>query len=281
MREPFGEEDARYVSDGQHRDGEATRAMETATRQTTGESRTTNVLMRAGTSRTRPSAVAPAGPSATSPAAPVGTEDTAEIPVVRATGTRSRPPVELEDGTLWYPGVSRRLPAPFALRLAVWLLFFLLVVGLAGLAVERYHPDWLSIVRNTGPAAAATSPVGGGGPAAQTTSTGAPAVGGLRLERTTSSASTYAVGASSFTIKLTFDHACWTRIAEPAGSSHYLVEGTLQASDSPKVVKVTTSASVYLGASTKSITIASSGHTLGVVQTPRVGHSYEFVPAGR
>lgn len=247
----------------------------------TGERRAASALMTTGTKATATGYGLATAPTA-SPSAATGTETTAEIPVVRASGTKSRPPVELEDGTLWYPGVSKRLPAPFGLRLAVWLLFFLLLVGLAGLAVEHYHPDWLSILRKTGPGTVATRAVrnGGGGQTGTTAATPAAGGGGLQLVRTGSSSTTYAVSARSYSIVIRFDHACWTRIASPAGSSHYLLQRTLQASESPKTVRVRGSSSVYLGAATKRITIVSAGHTLGVVQTPRVGQNYDFVPAG-
>ena len=204
------------------------------------------------------------------------TERTAEIPVVRGPGPLPRPPVELPDGTLWYPGVSRRLPAPFGVRLAVWLLFFVLLVGLAGLAVQRYHPGWLSFLRHTGAAAPAVS-----GTTGPTTATGAVAgsKGGFRLESTTSAGLNYAVPAPSYSIVITFSHPCWTTVASPAGSSSYLVEQTLTASDSPKVVPVQGSATVNLGAAATSIAVVSGNRTLGTVKAPRTGTNYNFLPA--
>lgn len=216
---------------------------------------------------------------------PSGTERTAEIPVVSAGGragggTGVRQPVELADGTVWYPGVSRRMPAPFPLRLGVWLLFLVLVLGLAGLAVQRYHPDWISFLRRTGPAAARGHHAGSGNPATATAghhgATGA--AGRLRVRSTTGSATTYVVPASSFRIVLRFPHPDWVRVTSPVGSSHDLVSQTLPASASPKTLRVHGSASVFLGAATTSIAIVSGGHRLGVVHSPQVGRNYDFVP---
>jgi hypothetical protein len=225
---------------------------------------------RASRARARGSSTTKAAPARLA-ASFAETETTAEIPVVDSTTARPRRAVELDDGTLWYPGVSKRLPAPFWLRVFVWLLFFALLVGLAGLAVERYHPGWLAIFRKVSPSGVTTASTAG--------SSQGVGGAGLRRVRSTSRATTYAVAASSFSIVLVFDHPCWTRIASPAGSSHDLIAQTLPASASPEVVKVRSSASVYLGASTQQIAITSAGRTLGVVQAPRVGHSYDFISA--
>ena len=69
---------------------------------------------------------------------------TAEIPVTTPltspTGAR-----HAGDDALY----ERLQPAPAALRVAVWLLFFVFLIALIALAVEHYHPDWLSFLRNS------------------------------------------------------------------------------------------------------------------------------------
>lgn len=257
-------------------------------RRTAGEVPTTNLF---STAAVRPRASGATGPV---PGAPVtgglpaggygATERTAEIPVVRASGTRS--PVELADGTVWYPGVSRRLPAPFLVRLGVWLLFFLLLLGLAGLAVERYHPGWLSFLRYTaasGPTIdGGGSPTGTGGSAGAgqgSAATGNGTGSGLRLVSSGATSSTYAVPASSYKVVLTLTHATWVRIASPAGSTHYVVAQTYQGSASPLTVPLQGSSDVYLGAATTSLAVVVNGRTVGAVQAPAVGHDYRFVPS--
>lgn len=222
-----------------------------------------------------------------SPESSGSTERTAEIPVVRPDGRRPQPPVELADGTLWYPGVSRRLPAPFSLRLVVWLLFFFLLVGLAGLVVQHYHPSWLSFLRRAAPSSTTSAAAGTKTGAGSSSSTGGSvatggstgAATGFHRSGANAKSTTYAVPASSYSIVLRFTHPVWVEITSPIGSSNHVVEQVLATSDSPKVVRVHGSATVYLGASTTSLSIVAHGHTLGVVRTPDVGHDYDFRPS--
>lgn len=73
------------------------------------------------------------------------TAEIPSVPVQRGYG------VLLPDGTIWYPGSKRRLPAPLALRVLVWLLFLILLIGIAALVAERLHPDWFSLLRHVTP----------------------------------------------------------------------------------------------------------------------------------
>lgn len=250
-----------------------------------GDAATTNVLARplvppvaAGRST---------GAVGMAPGAFEASERTAEIPVVTGATGRARPPVQLEDGTVWYPGVSRRLPAPFLVRLVVWLLFFLLLLGLGGLAVVRWHPGWLSFVQATVPSGPSTIALGGGSGGQSPTgnrsgsnggSTGG--ASGLHLVSSGANASTYAVPTSSYQVVVTFPNRAWVRIASPAGSTHYVVAETYPSSASPVHVPISGSADVYLGAATTSIAIVAQGHTVGTIATPAVGHDYVFQPAG-
>ncbi len=78
---------------------------------------------------------------------------TAQIPTV--------PPahhygVLLPDGSVWYPGSNKRLPAPLALRVLVWALAFLVILAAAGDFIIRDHPAWVDPLRHMVPAAAGT-----------------------------------------------------------------------------------------------------------------------------
>jgi hypothetical protein len=93
---------------------------------------------------------------------------TAEIPAVRAGPSYG---VLLPDGTVWYPGSRKRLPAPLILRVAVWVLAFAVFLGATGDFVVRYHPSWVAVLRHIVPAQSAaagstrtTTPGGGTGP---------------------------------------------------------------------------------------------------------------------
>ena len=82
-----------------------------------------------------------------------GTVITAEIPAVRAGPSYG---VLLPDGSVWYPGSRKRLPAPLILRVVVWVLAFAVFFAAAGDFIIRYHPSWVAPLRhivNTQPAA--------------------------------------------------------------------------------------------------------------------------------
>ncbi len=88
------------------------------------------------------------------------TSVTAEIPSVPAGPSYG---VLLPDGTIWYPGSEKRLPAPIALRVTVWALAFLVLVAAAGVFVIHSHPSWVDPLRRSVPAGATTPKVQTGG----------------------------------------------------------------------------------------------------------------------
>ncbi|MCU1488914.1 MAG: hypothetical protein JWM85_319 [Acidimicrobiaceae bacterium] len=226
-----------------------------------------------------------AAPSLGASQAPPG-EVTAEIPIVTGKNAAARPVgnaygVLLPDGTVWYPGSRKRLPAPFALRLTVWLLFLVLLIGLGGLAVERVHPTWLDFARRTASPAAVAAGTSPPATTGRTAGQGGSATAGFHLVKSASTTATYATGAGTYDLVLTFSHPVWTVVASPAGSQHFLVEQTLQPSASPKQVVVNGTASVQLSAATDSIQVQSAGKTLGTVSAPRVGTTYTFEPSSR
>ncbi len=183
--------------------------------------------------------------------------------------------VLLPDGSVWYPATPGREPAPFLLRLFVWLLVFLVVLGGAGLAVEHYHPSWLAFARNTGSSAVVvTAP----GDTTGSTSAAVAPTGGFHLVANSAKGATYATGANAYSLVIRFTHPVWTVVASPAGSKTYLVEQTLQPNASPKQVIVNGSASVQLSASTKAIDVLVGGKRVGSVADPAVGDVYTFRP---
>lgn len=90
-----------------------------------------------------------------------GTVITAEIPAVPVGPSYG---VLLPDGSVWYPGSRKRLPAPPILRVAVWVLAFAVLLAGAGDGVIRYHPSWVSALRHIVPAQSAPAASGGNGP---------------------------------------------------------------------------------------------------------------------
>lgn len=84
-----------------------------------------------------------------------GTVITAEIPAVKAGPAYG---VLLPDGTVWYPGSRKRLPAPLVLRVVVWVLAFAVLFAAAGDVIIHYRPSWVAPLRHTLPSAATVSP---------------------------------------------------------------------------------------------------------------------------
>ena len=98
---------------------------------------TTRVRVRASSS---PSRRAP-GPGAESAII------TAEIPAVDVR-PRPSPTHSAADPRRRSGPTSRIESAPMGLRLSVWILVFLVLLALLGLAVVHFHPTWLSFLRN-------------------------------------------------------------------------------------------------------------------------------------
>ncbi len=236
----------------------------------TGSTRLVHVLSPAATEKLRAS-VGPRQGEVSSPA-PLTAEITAELPVVGAPiprGERRTTAVQVID-----PPRAARLPAPFLLRLIVWLLGFVLLLGLVGLAVERVHPTWLDFARRSVAATSKTASTNA------TTASGSTS-SGFRLVASQGTGARYDTGTTSYRIVLRFSHPVWTVIASPAGSQHFLVQQTLEPSASPKTVLVHGSASVQLSAATTSISVVAGGRVLGVIADPAVEGVYTFQPSGR
>ncbi len=95
-----------------------------------------------------------------------GTVITAEIPAVRAGPSYG---VLLPDGSIWYPGSRKRLPAPLLLRVVVWILAFAVFFAGVGDFIIHYHQSWVAplrhVVRTQSPAtlSSQTRPLQGSG----------------------------------------------------------------------------------------------------------------------
>lgn len=210
---------------------------------------------------------------AQAPVAPPSVTVTAEIPVVaglvgRRGGAAARPSREHD-----YSGPRR--PAPYLVRLAVWLLLFVLLLMLGGVAVEHYHPTWLDTLRNH---AVPGAPAQGTTRAAVPASSTPGAASGFRELSHTPQGATYAVPATSYSIVLTTTAPCWTEISTPAGSKRYLFAETVEPSASPKSFAVSGSSTVVLAHRTTSIGVEIHSRTVGTIDMPAVGYSYSFVP---
>ncbi|MCU1494528.1 MAG: hypothetical protein JWO62_2292 [Acidimicrobiaceae bacterium] len=212
--------------------------------------------------------IQPATPSATI---------TAEMPIVRPPqGRHPRPPAGRRTEERYE---SRRRPAPYAVRLTVWLLFFVLVLMLAGRAVEHYHPTWLDFLRNS--ATTSSAPAGqGGAPSTTSAPVTTRQASGFRETSHTSTGATYAVPSRSYSIVVVTAHPCWTAINVPAGSKTLQYGQTVQPSASPKAFPVTGSSTITVSATATSIAVETGGTTIGTIKAPQLNYGYTFVPAG-
>jgi hypothetical protein len=203
----------------------------------------------------------------------VGTVITAEIPAVRAGPSYG---VLLPDGSVWYPGSRKRLPAPLFLRVAVWVLAFAVLFAAAGDIIVHYHPSWVKPLRHmvTPHAAAAShassthhgaSPGGGGSSSAVTLMNPQPT--GLPGPLTA-----YTVDQTSYTVTVTSGpEPAWVA-AEPYANGQIqtgqLTQRTLQTAGEVFLIPARHGLLVHIGAGGTTIKVYRGFHYLATVPTP-------------
>ena len=206
-----------------------------------------------------------------------GTLVTAEIPSVAVAPSYG---VLLPDGSIWYPGSKRKLPAPAWLRVIVWTLGFLVLIAGAGLIVEHTHSAWLNDLRHTAgsatPPATTTGPGTTSRPNGTGTGTGTGTGAGSSLTQTGQSANgvTYSVPAPSYALVFSTTQPCYVQVrSEPSGTLLY--SQTIPAAPSTPVLVAGNSA-VVVAAGGASLSVISNGKTLGTI--PKLNVSpYPFV----
>jgi hypothetical protein len=201
--------------------------------------------------------------------------DTAEIqPVAPSRPRRISSPYEHA-----FEEPERREPAPMGLQILVWLLFVVFVIGLVGLAVEHFHPSWITFLRHTIPAK--NAPARHHHSASSTSTTSHSTNNGtLTLTSSTAKGATYSVPTSSaYTLVVSVPNRCYIDVVSPPGSKNYVFFGTIDTQQSPKSIQVTGSSALLLGARTTSVAVDVAGKQVGKI-TPQVGYTYTFVPTG-
>jgi len=199
-----------------------------------------------------------------------GTAITAEIPAVPVAPAYG---VLLPDGSIWYPGSKRKLPAPTLLRVTVWTLAFLVAFGGAGLIVEHYHPSWMDPLRHV---------VGTVGPPAvlgSTTVTTRPASGFgemKQISQTTNSV-TYSVPGSPFVLAIKTTQRCYV-VVKSLRSGTDLFNSTISAdvTQSVLVPSGTTTLEAFAGGS--SLSVSFQGKPVGTVAVLHFAVTYIFNP---
>lgn len=202
--------------------------------------------------------------------------DTAEIaPVGPSRPRRISSPYER-----LYEEPDRRQPAPVALQSVVWLLFVIFVIGIVGLAVEHFHPSWISFLRRTisQPTTQPRHHRHGSGSSSNIT---APPSNVLTEQSSTAKGATYSVPTSaSYTLVISVPNRCYILVESPPNSTNYVFARTISKSESPQSIPVSGTSSLELGAQTMSVTVDVSGRKVGEILDPRTGYIFKFVPTG-
>lgn len=200
---------------------------------------------------------------------------TAEIPAVPPSPSYA---VLMPDGSIWYPGTKRRLPAPLALRVTVWALAFLVLLGCGGLVVNRFQPSWLDPLRHT-----VATPNLPPRPADVATHAGGTS-GGMRLVSENATGIVYAVAGTTFTFEVHVTQRCWVQVTSPVVDLGQPLHGpmafgrTLGAGSTTEISESAPS-TLFVGASGASLRLLVGSKVVGAVPSLRVSFTYTFVPS--
>lgn len=206
---------------------------------------------------------------------------TAEIPAVPAGPNYG---VLLPDGTIWYPGSQKRLPAPLVLRITVWALAFLVLVAAAGVFIIHTHPRWVDPLRHT---VAATGPATSGKSTATTASTGAttpraalasPQPAGLPADTTA-----YTVtGTTTYQLSVKTTALCWVQafsLVNGVDSGAPLYSDTMQPGQT-EVISASGPVDLEVAATGATVTVLSASKEIGTVAAPtQVPWHFWFEPS--
>jgi hypothetical protein len=199
-----------------------------------------------------------------------GTAITAEIPAVPVAPAYG---VLLPDGSIWYPGSKRKLPAPTLLRVTVWTLAFLVAIAGAGLIVEHYHPSWTDPLRHVvGTPGQPASP-------GSTTVTTRPAAGSNEMKQTSHTANsiTYSVPGSPYVLAIKTTQRCYVVVKSLASRTN-LFSATISADVTQPVVVPGGSTTLEAYAGGSSLSVSFQGKPVGTVAVLRYAITYNFNP---
>jgi hypothetical protein len=199
-----------------------------------------------------------------------GTAITAEIPAVPVAPAYG---VLLPDGSIWYPGSKRKLPAPTLLRVTVWTLAFLVAIAGAGLIVEHYHPSWTDPLRHV-----VGTPGQPASPGSSTVTT-RPAAGSNEMKQTSHTANsvTYSVPGSPYVLAIKTTQRCYVVVKSLASRTN-LFSATISADVTQPVVVPGGSTTLEAFAGGSSLSVSFQGKPVGTVAVLRYAITYNFNP---
>lgn len=189
---------------------------------------------------------------------------TDEVPGVR----RAEPRPDSGNGTFPVTGAFPAVPAayvparrvPWVLRAAIWITATLLVVALAGLAVQHYQPKLLADIHlvHHGHTPAPVTP-GGAGHATTPAHQGPPSV--VSLTNTGVASATVSVRAANYTVVVAAWAPCWTVVHSPASFSP-IFAATLPAGEVKDFNPSNGQLSVSMSASLVTVQVKINGKTV-------------------
>lgn len=224
------------------------------------------------------SAVTPFEPNSQWPGTGAGdtrgaTAITAEIPAVPVAPAYG---VLLPDGSIWYPGSKRKLPAPIFLRLTVWTLALLVAIGGAMLVVEHYHPSWVDPIRHVvgTPGQVASTSTGSG---TSTGTTQSPPSDKMALTARTANSFTYSVPGAPYVLTIKTTQRCFV-VVKPLTPGPDLFASTIGADTAQPVLVSGGSTTLEAYAGGASLSVSVGGAQVGTVGTLKYAVTYEFNP---
>ena len=202
---------------------------------------------------------------------PDGALVTAELPAITVRSTRGVAVSRYADPSRRRGGMIKRDPAPVALRIIVWSLFFVFLFTAAGVVVAKLHPDWVAFARNDVHTVVKTPP-----PPATPHSTRSTTH--ISVISRSPKQVNYSVPATSYSIVVVTVGRCWTVLHTPLNSPTPQFEAVVPATTT-KTFAVNSSASLVTDAAVKSIRIMSGSRNLGAVAAPKIAVKYTFTAA--
>jgi hypothetical protein len=198
-----------------------------------------------------------------------GTAITAEIPAVPVAPAYG---VLLPDGSIWYPGSKRKLPAPTLLRVIVWTLAFLVAIGGAGLIVEHYHPSWVDPLRHVVGTPGLVNP----GTTTETTRP-APISKVMRQTSRTTNSVTYSLPGTPYVLAVKTTQRCYV-VVKALASRTDLFAATIGAGETQSVLVPSGPSTLEAFAGGASLSVAFQGRQVGTVAVLRFAVTYIFNP---
>ncbi len=157
----------------------------------------------------------------------------------------------------------RKPRTPASLKVTLWILVFLVIVGLIGLYSEHTHPSWfLSLHAPT--TIPTTVPV-------TAPATTAPSIA-LRTLTSTASNATYSVASSQFSITVAASGQGWVEVSD-VNSGSVLFEGTLNSGDSQHFANLK-NATIQAGSASLTVSVETGSTVVGNLKPPNAPYVF-------